>query len=570
MLASGFPLTLTCRRKYLATNTKIGEGDTLRSRKEVNFAMNTQVEFHPTTAAAHRIRVMDYLKRYLPSMPVALALLVAAALVLSRNGDSLLYSPDTAMHIAVGRHMVEHWAFPGIGTFGWGEAHPWMSNAWPVQALMGAGFMLIGMGGIVWIFALAYGAFAGVLLASCYEDAKRNPPLALIVFMAGITATYLLWNARTHVFSFFLFMACLRLLRGDQVRSLWWKYPLIMALWVNLHGSWPLGLIALVTTAAGTAAEMRFGEEPGDPQAFQSLKSFASAFALSLPALLVNPYGAKMLTYPFRIVTDTRFIHTTYEFVSPNFHRIEYFPLLVYLLLLLGVAVTSKRRVDFGRAAVAMVTAGMALGGVRYIPYFVIASLPVAIGMLPRIQEEQGKATGHIAVVSCGGTRIIDSAWAAFSGIALLAVSVSGLVPYGFSPEGTEPSGAIEFVRRERPAGKLFCDHAFGPFVLLRIPGQKIFVDPRQDVYEPDPYKDLRMIASALPDLKYIERKYNPDWMILPAGLPVSSNIEKYSSEWVLVYSDRHATVYVRRNVLNERIIEKYGGTQHISMHLHG
>jgi hypothetical protein len=177
---------------------------------------------------------------------------------------------------------------------------------------------------------------------------------------------------------------------------------------------------------------------------------------------------------------------------------------------------------------------------------------------------EQGKATGGTPAAFCGGTKLKNSAWAAFSGITLFAVAVSGLIPYGFSPDGTEPSGAIEFVRRERPGGKLFCDHAFGPFVLLRIPGQKIFVDPRQDVYEPEPYKDLRMIVSASPDLKFMERKYNPDWMILPAGLSVSSNIEKYSSEWALVYSDRDANVYIRRNGLNENIVEKYKGTQQV------
>src|SRR5436305_1536099 len=65
------------------------------------------------------------------------------------------------------------------------------------------------------------------------------------------------WLARPHLISWIFSLGFLHLIQdaqaGNRKRLLW--LPALMLLWVNLHGGFFLGLVLLLSTAMGKAAE---------------------------------------------------------------------------------------------------------------------------------------------------------------------------------------------------------------------------------------------------------------------------------------------------------------------------
>src|SRR5215471_10576643 len=183
---------------------------------------------------------------------VSLALCVAAAIyaLLLLLGGRLLNDPDTYWHIAVGRWIVEHRAFPHVDPFSATVAGaPWIAKEWLSQLLYTGAHALAGWPGVVVLPAAAAAAAFALLAYFLLQKLEPIPALTLAVAAFVLASPHLL--ARPHALALPLMVAWAGVLINavDYRRSPPLALLPVMTLWANLHGTFTLGL-ALVAPLA--------------------------------------------------------------------------------------------------------------------------------------------------------------------------------------------------------------------------------------------------------------------------------------------------------------------------------
>src|SRR5215831_7443368 len=101
--------------------------------------------------------------RYGLSLPLIFGLGVYA--IIAGHGGAVLHDPDTFLHIAVRRWIIEHRAVPHHGIFSATmAADPWVAHEWLSEVLLAGLFENFGWAGLVAATALCLAAAVAILL----------------------------------------------------------------------------------------------------------------------------------------------------------------------------------------------------------------------------------------------------------------------------------------------------------------------------------------------------------------------------------------------------------------------
>src|ERR1043166_5742145 len=157
-------------------------------------------------------------------------------------GARLLNDRDVYWHVAVGRWMVEHRAFPHVDMYSAAAAGaPWIAKEWLSQFLYAGAHAVAGWPGAV---ILAGGAIAAAFALLAYFLLQKLAPLpALTLVGAGVVLAGPHLPARPHALRLRVGGVWVRFLNKAGGRAP--PPPLallpVMTLWANLHGSFTLG-----------------------------------------------------------------------------------------------------------------------------------------------------------------------------------------------------------------------------------------------------------------------------------------------------------------------------------------
>src|SRR5207245_5755792 len=136
--------------------------------------------------------------------------------------------------------------------------------------------------------------------------------------------------------------------RSNTASSKAWKafwLPVLMVLWVNLHGGFLMGFVLLgiyLTAAAWQYFSSRDGQQR--LQIRRWAQTVATVSGLSVLASFINPYGYKLHVHVYQYLSSRFLMDHIDEFLSPNFHG---FPQKCFALLLLVTMIalpTARRR----------------------------------------------------------------------------------------------------------------------------------------------------------------------------------------------------------------------------------
>ncbi len=150
-----------------------------------------------------------------------------------------------------------------------------------------------------------------------------------------------------------------------------------MVIWANLHGGFAIGFIFLFGSLIGEVLGNLFNAGDPDVVSWGRLRKMALVTLVSIPAVVVNPYGVQMLGYPFRTVGIGALQDFIQEWASPDFHSINTWPFALLLFGVLAFAGLSSRRFDWTDLVLVAGTGFMALSAGRNIAVFAIAATPV-------------------------------------------------------------------------------------------------------------------------------------------------------------------------------------------------
>ncbi|MGH7844359.1 MAG: hypothetical protein ACREQW_04190 [Candidatus Binatia bacterium] len=500
-----------------------------------------------------------------PSVSDVLFVGVFASLALA-SGKRLLGDSSTGFHIRAGelmwesmsilRHDVFSFRFPPL---------PWTAHEWLAEVIMALIHRGFGLTGVVVFFAFLIALTYYVLFRMAVKG-RKNIILGVMVVVLVMVSSQIHWLARPHAFSFVLtaiWYAILDEYQTGQRNRLFWL-PAIMLLWVNLHGGFMLGFMLLGLYLACNVAGIIFGTASATQESLPKAKRLALVVLACLASALINPAGYEILLFPFRLVGDQFLMDNIMEYASPDFHGTVPFRYLLYLTIaIFGISTMPVTLVELG---LILLLTHMALYGVRYIPLFGIIAAPILVRhghfILERAKGkwiDAFKALAEKIAVSNALSR--PHLWAACGGIGVILYAAAAQVNYQFDPE-KKPVAAVEFLKKTNLRGNMFNSDAFGDYLIYATwPQYRVFVDGRQDMYGPELLREYDAVIRVAPGWDKIVEKYRIEWIFFDADSALSVHLSR-DPDWHLIFADKVANIFVRKNSVNQNLIEKFPGTK--------
>ena len=192
--------------------------------------------------------------------------------------------PDLWGHVRFGGDILRDGEIARRDPYSFASDLQWVNHEWLAEVTMYSSYALAGGVGLVGLkVILVFGAI-GVIYLTIRQ--YPIPPIArdALLGLAVAGANARLSAVRPQLFSLILFAGLLALLLHiDRGRTRWLvALPAVMAVWVNVHGGWLVGLGTI-----GLWGAFRFvGPPPG-----LSRGPLAAVLTISVLATLLNPYG---------------------------------------------------------------------------------------------------------------------------------------------------------------------------------------------------------------------------------------------------------------------------------------
>lgn len=345
---------------------------------------------------------------------LAVALPALAALLVPMPAVDLAYQLRAGEGILSGNGIptVDTWTFTVQGT-------PWLDQQWGAQAMLAAVFRVGGWTGLVVLRAALVGLTFALLVrtirsawsiasvragGSVIASSARTATLVvLLAFVVAMPALAL----RPQLFGIVLFAATLLVLveRSVHPRRLW-LIPVFAALWANLHGSFPLGIVLVALAWVDEVALLREPQPPGRPARSRRARLLGSTGlaiigAVSLLATLVSPFGLDGWRYIERLAANSSITQQVSEWRPPS--PLDPAGAVFYVSLLAVLVVVAFRfRSDRGRpparywasllAVVIFGTLGVLTG--RGLAWWALAAPVALVSLQPGLKLADAAAVG--------------------------------------------------------------------------------------------------------------------------------------------------------------------------------
>lgn len=447
--------------------------------------------------------------------PPMLSAVVGVALVvwgvqigLQPLGDNSFFT-----HLATGRLILAD-GLPTTDPYSFtAPDQPWVVQSWLASVLYAGSERLFDVEGIRILIAATTGALAGLVWL------LTRPATTLIprVLIAGIAAAIgsVVWTERPLLFGLLFMALVLTAARGHLHPA--WLVP-VFWLWVNTHGSWPLGIVVAVLLLAGTWLDDRRRPDR---------ETRLLAFVL-LGAILggLNPLGPRLLIFPLELLERQDVLQFIVEWRSPSFTSVWS---RIYLVQVAIAVVALMRRPSWRNALLLLVFVPASLLSARNIAVASLVLIPgmaaglAGLGTIDGRRRSSATAVGSVALLALGA--------------ALMVTSLSGKA-FDF---GGYPTGPMVWLSQQ---GAWNGEHRVATNDLtgnllegIYGPAGVVFFDDRYDMYPMDVIDGvIEMEVAGLAWEDFLE-KHEIEVLIWPDNKPLST-IVGISEEWRIVLAD--------------------------------
>lgn len=452
---------------------------------------------------------------------ILFAILVLGMPMLFGTAPKIFNDGDTSWHLAAGQWILEHRQIPRVDPFSFTMAgQPWVAHEWLSEILLAGVHAAGGFAGIAALVTLAM----TMLHLIIYR--RAGPPLPpAVTFFTFIGLVLVLGPytvARPHVLVWPLMALWTSLLldASDRKQAPPWWLPVLMILWVNLHGSFLLGLIiygvialpALLSRNASTGGWILIG--------------LASA-----AAGLVNPSGLESFLFPLT-VSKMETLHLIQEWRPSTPQSTPFFFLVV--LVVIGVTLWRRKEVAPERMLLLLLLLVMAMLHTRHQTWFAIsAALILPPGFAGRTQDYS----------QWSGTP--NPSWTRFAAT-LLPAGIALMLPIRPNEGPAYPSGLIAAVPRDLRTQPVFNEYSFGgPLILAGI---RPFIDGRADMYGDAFFLEYSAIEGG--DFERFTKaaeRYGVRWTMMNNADKKLIKALDASPAWRRLVSDEVGVIHVRR-----------------------
>jgi hypothetical protein len=490
---------------------------------------------------------------------------LAAALILIALRP--LFSPipphDFWWHLATGRAIVARGGIPTTDSFSYTQfGQPFYNQSWLAELLMYGLHQLGGIELILLVQSLVIALAYGLLLRLCIISTGRLRFSVALLLLATLPLSFSNWVVRPQSYTFPIFVGFMTILAEYRLgrSNRLWLLPVLMVLWVNLHGGFVLGLSLIGITFVGEFLKSFTTNRPPttdhrppttDSRLLPRLGPLLLWGALTALAVLLNPRGLGVLSY-VRNLLGSSSVTTLVEEWAPPTIRDAGGGGLIFFLFVIGcsaVLIYARRRPDLTDMLLFGAFLWLALGATRNIVWFGFVATPLlvtqAATLLPAprpIRRPAGSpALNAVLIGMLSLLLVLGLPW--IKPYLDLPPSVGGLLA-----EDT-PVVAVEQLRAEpQQARHLFHSEGYGSYLIWAAPEQPVFIDTRIELYPYQQWGDYINLGQGN-NVAELLQKYTIDGLLLNKQRQEQLiAIMRADSAWTIRYEDAQTIYLLRRD----------------------
>lgn len=471
--------------------------------------------------------------RFPATLLVFLAALWVKAIYPASSG---IADTDFYWHLTYGQWIVDNHSIPTGDFFSWTfTGRPYQLTQWLGEAAMGFAYQAAGLEGTKALSVL----LAAITIGFAWLGARRYVHTSMALGLALLcNLVQIVTPMRPQLFSFALLAVATYLIvsfiETRRIRFLA-AYPLMMAIWVNLHGGFIVGLMTIGMMAAGLTAEA-FLERRLKENRKQLFVAWGFVIASTL-ATLLNPYGINAILTVV-MIGGLRSSSVISEWMPVNLTtELGWFYLLNLVpFVALMVVSGSRPRLTFGLIAGFFLIFGVLAN--RQVAMCAAVMAPLTAALLSR--------TPHYAKMfptfSDPSRPLIHALIAAALIGSFPAIASKGNGTWAATMNLQYPITATNFLQEHHLTDRVLSDTLEASYLIHR--GVPVFVDGRMDLYRDQHFFEWYLASRATPGWEKVIDKHNPSAMLLRLDMAIRQ-AALATGRWKQVYEDARYSVLV-------------------------
>ena len=467
---------------------------------------------------------------------------------------------DIWFHLRIGKYILENLSIPKLDPFSYtASSNLYIDSHWLYQIILYAFYNFMGGAFGLFLFQTTIVLFTFYLLFKISN--KSNFYISVVCILITLFISNIRFNYRPEILSYLfslLFIFNIQNYSETKENKYLYILPVLQVLWVNIHGLFVFGPIIVFSYFIG-----EFIQDKRLP------KNILLCGIICSLACIINPYGYKLVVYPFILFgemgsTATSYMKSVSELTPTLLTDRGTYDLTLHIILIIisSMSFILARKINFSRLIIYFAFLYLSFMAIRNIVIFSFIASFVTIMNVRDIKDIKDiisqKILNYVAY-------ILMILLFVFNVVIIYSV-ITGKY-YRYARVGFEkyeqigigsldimfPKKAIEYIKNNNLSGNVFNDaHIGGYFMWHCYPERKVFFDGRMEVYGEELMAEYKSVIDN-PEVFWqnIENKYKIDYVLLHPLSIHSQNLIKYlflNKMWKLAYFDESGIIYTKKS----------------------